>query len=264
MQAQMAAKERAWSAMAANASAYPHVAHGAAQCVDGVAAGEFSCSGVDMLSLTPRTALHVGTADFCSDLWGWVHPTTGVEYALLGMLDGVAFLDISEPTRPQAVGWLPGAGSPAGGSWWRDVKTFRHYALIVSDDIENSGLQVLDLLTLPDKSSLDPTLPPPTLAPSAEYHGFSRAHNIIVSPGAAPSPPASPRVARACQGKALAPRLPAGKRVERRNAPPPIAARPCPLPLSALSDRLGRVEQANPLRSLLALRAQRASPAACR
>ena len=42
-----------------------------------------------------------------NDIWGWTDPVTGVEYALLARVDGVAFFDLSDPESPSFVGMLP-------------------------------------------------------------------------------------------------------------------------------------------------------------
>ena len=35
-----------------------------------------------------------------SDIWGWVDPVNGGEYALVGLNDGFACVDVSNPTNP--------------------------------------------------------------------------------------------------------------------------------------------------------------------
>jgi hypothetical protein len=93
---------------------------GPTQCTDGFA-GPFACRNVDLLSFTPLAELGGTTAAY---LWGWTDPLTGKEYAIVGMSDGTAFVDISTPTDPVVVGVLPtqsratsggtGAGSVGG------------------------------------------------------------------------------------------------------------------------------------------------------
>ena len=96
-----------------------------AACVNGSAAG-FPCENVDMLS---RVGLGAMSSSFANDLWGWTDPETGNEYALVGLLEGTAFVDISNPTAPVYLGRLP---SHTGTSLWRDIKTHANHAYIVS------------------------------------------------------------------------------------------------------------------------------------
>ncbi len=84
----------------------------AAACIGGMA-GPFPCSNVELLS-----ALR-----FCApanDLWGWVDPATGTEYALLGIQNGTVFVDVDDPEDPIVVGFL---ATHSGTSTGRDIKT---------------------------------------------------------------------------------------------------------------------------------------------
>ena len=61
-------------------------------CVDGMA-GDFPCNNVDLLSFMPSEEIG-GTGS--NDVWGWVDPISGIEYAILGRKSGTSFIDISE------------------------------------------------------------------------------------------------------------------------------------------------------------------------
>jgi hypothetical protein len=67
---------------------------GPAACEDGFA-GPFPCENVDLLSFTPLAEMGGATGN---DVWGWTDPLTGKEYAIMGMSNGTAFVDISTPT----------------------------------------------------------------------------------------------------------------------------------------------------------------------
>ena len=108
-----------------------------------------------LLLLTLSTYLHAQQADFnvslvgqldypldCSDIWGYVDET-GVEYAIMGVLDGTAVISLADPTNPTEVLFVPGATSI-----WRDMKTFGDYAYITTDE-GSDGLLVIDLSPLP-------------------------------------------------------------------------------------------------------------------
>lgn len=80
-----------------------------------------------------------------SALWGYVAPDNK-EYAILGAFDGAYFYEVT-PTGNTLVGFLP---APQGNfSGWREMKTYSHYAYIVSES-QNSTLQIVDLQYLPD------------------------------------------------------------------------------------------------------------------
>ncbi len=82
-----------------------------------------------------------------SALWGYTAPD-GREYAILGCFFGTSFVDITDTNNIREVDYLP---IPNGnfGSIWREMKTYSHYAYIVSEDFD-SKIQIVDLQYLPD------------------------------------------------------------------------------------------------------------------
>ena len=68
------------------------IAIGQTPCLNGMA-GDYPCNGYDLQSFIPCTAFD---AQNSNDSWGWTDPVGGIEYALLGLDNGVAFLDISD------------------------------------------------------------------------------------------------------------------------------------------------------------------------
>ncbi|MCH8288824.1 MAG: hypothetical protein IID12_06930 [Candidatus Marinimicrobia bacterium] len=81
-----------------------------------------------------------------SDVWGWTGDD-GTEYAIMGVLGGVAFVNT---TTMEVITTVPG---PTGTSpyYHRDIKTYRHYAYVVSENTGvNEGLMVIDLQGLPN------------------------------------------------------------------------------------------------------------------
>lgn len=85
-------------------------------CVDGKA-DEYECENVDLLSFVPLADL--GSSGNGNDIWGWTDPETKREYALCGCEDGTSFVDVSEPTDPKVLGFLP---THTFSSSWRDIK----------------------------------------------------------------------------------------------------------------------------------------------
>ena len=155
----------------AAADAAPAIASGAAKCVGGMA-GEFPCSNVDLLSHLPLAA--IGGGEIGNDMWGWKDPATGREYALVGKTNGTAFVDITEPTAPVYLGQLP-TQSTTGGIFWRDIKVYKQYAFVVSENT-NHGMQVFDLTRLRDVSGA-----PVTFSADAVYRGVSSTHNLDIN-----------------------------------------------------------------------------------
>lgn len=143
------------------------LATGPAACVGGLAA-DFACSGVRLRKRVPFSTLGGGGGN---DIWGWHDATTGKEYALVGMTNGTAFVDVSDPDNPVSLGRLPTA---AGGSDWRDVKVYRDYAYVVADGAGGHGMQVFDLKRLRGVTA------PTTFSPDFLYSGFGDAHNVAI------------------------------------------------------------------------------------
>ena len=86
-------------------------------------------------------------SDSYSALWGYTAPN-GREYAILGCFSGTSFIDITDTNNTREVDFLP---IPFGvvGSIWREMKTYSHYAYIVSESF-GSKIQIVDLQYLPD------------------------------------------------------------------------------------------------------------------
>ena len=132
-------------------------------------AGTYPCNGYDLQSFTPCTAFG---ADNSNDSWGWTDAVSGIEYALLGLDNGVAFVDISDPVNPLYVGKLP---THTNSSLWRDVKVYNNYAFVVSE-ANGHGMQIFDLTRLRSVSN-----PPEIFTEDAHYNGFGGAHNIVIN-----------------------------------------------------------------------------------
>ncbi|MGB6268201.1 MAG: choice-of-anchor B family protein [Olleya sp.] len=144
-------------------------------CENGFADG-YPCNGYDLLARIDLATLDPFTTNSNAlsgnDSWGWTDPTTNKEYALVGLNSGVSFVDISQPTKPLVVGFLPTA---TVNSDWRDVKVYNNYAFIVSE-ASNHGMQVFDLSKLRNVTNT-----PQTFTADATYTGFGSAHNIVIN-----------------------------------------------------------------------------------
>ncbi|MFT4699149.1 MAG: choice-of-anchor B domain-containing protein [Flavobacteriaceae bacterium] len=138
-------------------------------CVGGMA-GTYPCEGYDLLS-------HISFADLdatnANDSWGWIDPQDNKEYAIVGLDNGTAFIDISDPINPVYLGKLP---TSTGSTIFRDIKTYNNYAFIVSDNNGPHGMQIFDLTRLRSVSN-----PPETFSEDAHYSGFNNAHNLVIN-----------------------------------------------------------------------------------
>jgi choice-of-anchor B domain-containing protein len=131
----------------------------------------FDCNQVDLMSFLPVSAIGGTRGVQLSDIWGYNDPQTGKEIAIVGRVDGTSFVDITDPSRPVYLGDLPKtAGSP--GTFWREIKTYKHYAFIVSDAARNHGMQVFDL------DRLRGVTRPQTFTPDAHYTMAHSVHDI--------------------------------------------------------------------------------------
>lgn len=137
-------------------------------CVDGLAAN-FPCANVDLQSV-----LAVLPGQSANDIWGWTDITSGSEYALIGLTDQTAFVDVTDSLNPVFVGFLPNdSNSPASSA--RDIKILGDFAFIVSESSQ-FGLQVFNLTRLRNVSAM-----PFSFSPDAHYAQFGSAHNIAVN-----------------------------------------------------------------------------------
>ncbi|MDC0204705.1 choice-of-anchor B family protein, partial [Flavobacteriales bacterium] len=74
-------------------------------------------------------------------IWGWVNPNNGTEYALVGLNDGFACVNLSNPANPIQEFYIPDINST-----WRDIKTWGNYAYITTE--ADAGLLIVDLMDM--------------------------------------------------------------------------------------------------------------------
>lgn len=97
-----------------------------------------------------------------NDCWGYTAPD-GREYALLGVETGTSIIDITDAPTVTEIAFIP-----SSNSLWKDIKTYQHYAYVVTD-ANGNGMQIIDLSDLPNSATLVGT-----------YTGFSTSHNIYI------------------------------------------------------------------------------------
>lgn len=134
-------------------------------------AGNYACSGVDLMAVKPLTELGGGANG--NDCWGWVDPASGREFVLYGRANGTAIVDITDPLNLK---YIANLATNTVSSLWRDIKVFENHAYIVSE-ASGHGMQVLNLNILPSL----PTNSTSILVPNFVYNGFGKAHNVIIN-----------------------------------------------------------------------------------
>ena len=107
-----------------------------------------------------------------NDIWGWHDAETGREYALMGMTNGTAFVDVTDPEAPSFLGRLP---TQTETSDWRDIKVHGDHAYVVADGSGAHGMQVFDLSRLRGLNG------PETFAADVVYGDFGNAHNLAIN-----------------------------------------------------------------------------------
>lgn len=150
----------------------PFQVTGAQPCINGLSAGLYPCDKVELLA---RMALNNFSSNpgATSNLWGYVDLDDNREYALIGLEDGTAVVDITNPLAPDEIGAVP-----AISSIWRELKVYQFYnatqsrwdayAYVTTESAQ--GLQIIDLTDLPNSVSL-----------AAAYNGISTAHTVFIS-----------------------------------------------------------------------------------
>lgn len=81
-----------------------------------------------------------------NEIWGYAIP--GHEYAIIGTTAGTHFIEVTDPTQPEEVFFIPGADQ-GGVIIHRDYHDYKGYLYAASDE-GNSTLQIIDLQQLPD------------------------------------------------------------------------------------------------------------------
>ena len=157
--------------------AYASITGKEVRCSDAGQAAQFECRDVELVSFMSVADLGGERGVRLNDVWGWTDAKTGREYALVGRIDGTAFVDITDAEHPKLLGSLPKTvGSNA--SVWRDVKVYKDHAYIVADGAGAAGMQVFDLTRLRDVKGA-----PATFTADAHYDRINSAHNIVINEG---------------------------------------------------------------------------------
>ncbi len=135
----------------------------------------FDCNAIDLTAFLPVGAIGGGRGVRVNDVWGWTDPETGREYALVGRMDGTAFIDVTDANNPVYLGELPKTENTPG-TVWRDMKVYRNHVYIVADGAQSHGMQIFDLTQLRNVQNA-----PVTFEETAHYDQIHSAHNIVIN-----------------------------------------------------------------------------------
>lgn len=139
----------------------------------GGSAGGLACDSVDLTAHVPLSSIS-SNPSAANDIWGFVDLNTLREYVIMGVENGTAIFDVSDPENPAEVALVPGQSTI-----WRDIKVYqfhdsalgrwRAYAYVTADAV-TEGMVIIDLSGLPHSVSRVP------------YTGdFIRAHNVYAA-----------------------------------------------------------------------------------
>jgi choice-of-anchor B domain-containing protein len=106
-----------------------------------------------------------------SDIWGWVNPVNGNEYALVGLNDGFSCVNVSNPSNPIEEFYIADLNST-----WRDIKTWGNYAYITTE--ADAGLLIVDLTDMTGNSNWHVT--EFTNPSTGTNTSFTAAHNLYI------------------------------------------------------------------------------------
>lgn len=81
-----------------------------------------------------------------SGCWGWYQADKNREYAISGTSNGTYFIDVTNPTTPVVCDYVDGKHDCI----WREMKTYKNYCYIISDDPSPNKFQIVDMQYLPD------------------------------------------------------------------------------------------------------------------
>lgn len=107
-------------------------------CAPALLHAQFTFHKVRLASRISLTTFGANRGNGC---WGYVSPS-GREYALMGLSNKVAFVEITDPNNPV---WFDSVGH--GSNTWADIKVYQDVAYVVTEG-SGSGIQVIDLANI--------------------------------------------------------------------------------------------------------------------
>jgi choice-of-anchor B domain-containing protein len=130
-----------------------------------LAQAQFQARGVDLLSNVPLSGFGNPPPGAGNDCWGYVSGS-GREYAIIGLQDRAAFVEVTNPSAPVILNTTPHTSST-----WGDVKVYGTYAYFVNDT--GGGLQVFNLANI-DAGQV-------SLVRTVTANGLTHSHNVALN-----------------------------------------------------------------------------------
>ena len=161
-------------------SAAPARAQGgapAATCVGGVAqfnGTSYACNAIDLSARMPLSSFSPSPPQSANEIWGWTDPVTDKEIALVGLSNGVGFVDVTTAESPVYLGKLTSA--TGGNNSWRTFRTDGDF-LFVGSEADGHGVQVFDLKRLRGVTV------PQAFTHDARYTRVSNVHTLVANAG---------------------------------------------------------------------------------
>ncbi len=122
-----------------------------------VSFGQYNLSFAGQISYSDTSLL--------SGCWGYTSDD-GAEYALIATIHGTSIVEITTPTSPEELFFVPGAAST-----WREIKTWNNHAYVCTEG--GGGLMIIDLSNLP--AAID------TISFKGDVdHPFNTAHTLFI------------------------------------------------------------------------------------
>jgi choice-of-anchor B domain-containing protein len=131
-----------------------------ANCVQG-RAGQFPCRNVDFMAQIALNEFSTRPAS-AANVWGFVDLNDNREYAVIGLSNGTAVIDVTDPANPREVATITGRSSS-----WRELKIYQEFHAptnrfrafaYVTTEASGAGVQVINLGGLPNTVTLQATL----------------------------------------------------------------------------------------------------------
>jgi len=130
------------------------------------AAQPFARQGIDLLAQIPLSGFSAPAPQSGNDCWGHVSPS-GREYAIMGLYDRAAFVEVTNPAAPMIV-----AEISHPGSLWGDMKVYEQHCYVVNES--SGGMQVISMVNI-DAGVV-------TLVGSVTGNGLTHSHNVALNP----------------------------------------------------------------------------------
>jgi choice-of-anchor B domain-containing protein len=101
-------------------------------------AGAVSTAHADPISRNVTLLAHLDNYVTYSACWSYVH-SDGREYAVLGTTTGTSIVNVTNPSAPYEVAFIPGLTSQ-----WREMKSYGNY-IYISTEAQGGGVQIIKM-----------------------------------------------------------------------------------------------------------------------